>query len=109
LDIAPLPNTLRKLLVKNREERAREMERRVRHTLDPEDLAIAQHNTLERLARRIEPGKRNQTLFAIGCSMLLYEIEGWEDILIARGSELGLPTSEMRSVVSHVKQYSQSK
>lgn len=104
LDPAPLPNTVRKLLNQKKQQQAIEKERR-EAPLSGSDLAIAQEQVLESLARKIPSGKRNTTLYAIGCAMLTYQIKNWEDLLMARGTQLGMDQGELRSIVNHVKQY----
>ena len=105
LDIASIPNSLRRLLAERKHSQERERARKA-VPLDGDDLAIAQEQTLERLAGSIPTGKRNQTLFAIGCDLRLYNVPDWPDLLIARGSQLGLPLGELKEVVRHVKRYS---
>lgn len=104
-DIAPVPNSLRRLLAQRKAEQDRERERKA-VPLEGDDLAIAQEKTLERLAGKIMAGKRNQTLFAIGCDLRLYDVEDWEKLLIARGKLLGLDRAELVDIVRHVKRYS---
>jgi len=105
LDPVALPNTLRKLLTQRKQMQESERERK-QLTLDPEDLAIAQEQALVSLAKAIPKGRRNQTLFAIGCEMYRLHMKDWRTLLIARGSQLGLEVYEVEQIIQNVKKYS---
>ena len=103
--VADLPDTLRRLMTNHKRSREISQARKV-SKLDGDDLAVAQEQTLERLAKGIAEGKRNQTLFAIGCDLRLYGVDGWEEALTTRALMLGLPLREAEQIVENVKRYS---
>jgi len=106
-DIAPLPNTLRRLLEQKTAERERaETRRQEQLSLDPEDLAIVRYETIKKLERPIEAGKRNTTLFALGCELKLYQVPDWEQLLYIKGERVGLSERELSQIIRNVKRYS---
>jgi hypothetical protein len=105
LDMAPLPRTLRKLLEQKKV--TKELALAYKGTdLSGEDLAIAQEQILERLAKPIPAGRRNQSLYAIGCGLFKYNVKGWPDLLRARGDQLGMDQREMTGIINHIQRYS---
>jgi len=104
LEIAPLPDKLRRVLQQRKLSLAlKERQRQV--TLSPEDLAIAQDTALDGLAGPIPNGRRNATLYAIGCELQRLEVNNWDEKLTDRGLAIGMSEAEMRGIVKHVQQY----
>ena len=81
------------------------MERR-NAPMDGEDLVIKQHQILENLAQAIPSGRRNQTLYAIGCDMFKFDVPDWQLQLLNRGEQLKLPESEINGIINHIQHYS---
>lgn len=105
---APLPEHLVQIL-KNREQKLAATHHRIATVLtdeDPMEVAMLHDEILTRLARPIKPGKRNNTLFAIGAEMAQAKVPNWETALADRALEVGLPNDEVVKLVKNINQYS---
>jgi hypothetical protein len=106
-DIAPLPAHLKDSLL-HREQKITSTAARIDKILaDQDDMEVLMlhDEILTDLAKPIPAGKRNVTLFALGNQMRQANIPDWQDKLLARGDELGLPDLEMRKLVTNIEHY----
>lgn len=102
---APLSLGVRRLLdqkTQSRQQRIEQVQRRA--DLTETELEELRWELLEDLDTRIRPGKRNTWLFAWGCRALGI-IGNWDQLLAARGEELGLSDSEVQQVIRNVLKY----
>ena len=104
---ALLPHHLRDLLLA-REQKVAAVTRRIEKVLSSNDnleVLMMQDEILSDLAKPIPVGKRNVTLFALGNQMRQAQIEGWEDKLRDRATQLGLDTVETEKVLGNITRY----
>ncbi len=73
--------------------------------LDKEEIAMMHDQLLSELKKPIPAGKRNNTLFAIGCQMEAAEIPHWDDALCERALQVGLGQDEAEKIVTNVTNY----
>ena len=106
-DLAPLPQHL----IDRFEERTIRKNRvsvEIRKTMESEDIdmqVMLQDELKDELAKPIQEGRRNTTLFAIGTKMMQAQVPGWEDLLLDRASQLGLDDEEADKIVENVTRY----
>lgn len=74
---------------------------------DPEEILVMQDNIQSRLTATIPPGKRNNTLFAIGAEMNQAGIVGWQQQVYDRAIDLGLDDAEATKILRNVERYGQ--
>ena len=72
---------------------------------DPEEVLLMHDALLDDLKKPIPPGRRNNTLFAIGVQLRLAIVPDWDQLLEARAIEVGLATEEARKLVKNVERY----
>lgn len=72
---------------------------------DDMEVLMLQDEILGKLAKPIPAGKRNNTLFAIGCEMLQAGIEGWDRLLAERATEVGLDLDEIDKLIANIGRY----
>lgn len=75
---------------------------------DPDDqmeFLLMQDTIQSRLAEPIPAGKRNNTLFAIGCEMKAAQILGWEQQVLDRATQIGLAEDEAEKLVGNIRKY----
>ena len=104
---APLPDHLVQIL-KAREQKLLAVHSRITTILnddDPMEVAMLHDDILTRLAKPIKPGKRNNTLFAIGAEMAQAGVPNWETALADRAVQVGLPNDEITKLVKNINQY----
>jgi hypothetical protein len=80
----------------------------IQQTLDSEDemeILMMQEHVSSRLTAPIPAGKRNNTLFAIGAEMSAAHIPGWQQQILDRGVEVGLPLEEVEKIVRNIQNY----
>ena len=75
-------------------------------TQEGHEILMLHTELLDDLAKPIPPGRRNNTLFAIGSKMKEAGIENWEDKITARAIEVGLNTDETLKLVRNIGSYS---
>lgn len=105
---AALPKHLLELL-QNRDQKIAAQTERIRKVLannDDTEVLIMQDEFTSQLMKPIPEGRRNQTLFAIGSQMAEARVAGWEQLLIDRGIQLGLPSIEAEKIVQNIERYS---
>lgn len=105
--IAPLPKYLRDLLISKQQERAHRTAAvaAILDSDDPMEVLLMQDQLLTDLAKPIAPGKRNNTLFAIGQQLKTAQVPSWQDHLAKRAEEVGLDADEVTKLVSNVERY----
>jgi hypothetical protein len=74
-------------------------------TQDTTEVLMLHDEIISKLKRPIPAGKRNNTLFAIGSEMVQAQVPGWDDLLVERGLQIGLPGDELEKLVSNIKTY----
>lgn len=72
---------------------------------DPMEVLMLHDEILRRLAKPIDQGKRNNTLFAIGSEMMQAGIADWEDQLRDRAAQVGLDDEEIDKLVRNIGHY----
>lgn len=72
---------------------------------DDTEVLMLHDEILSQLARPIQPGKRNQTLFAIGSQMREAQVPEWELRLTERALAVGLPQDEADKLVANINRY----
>lgn len=72
---------------------------------DDEEALIMHDALLQELNKPIQPGKRNNSLFAIGSQMKQANYPGWEDEIRRRAGEVGLDVDEADKIVSNITKY----
>ena len=105
--IAPLPAHLQELMLHREQKQAAQSERivKVLANNDSTEVLMLHDEIVSQLKKPIAPGKRNQTLFAIGNQMREAQVPGWEDLLIERGLQVGLPGDECDKLVANIERY----
>lgn len=107
---APLPESLLVDLEQARDDQVARMEHitTLRTSTDPDDqmeFLIMQSTIQSRLDAPIAPGKRNNTLFAIGAEMKVAGITGWSEQVFNRAVALGLDNDEAEKLVKNIDRY----
>jgi hypothetical protein len=104
--IAILPDSLSQLMGRARDiRRAARIAREGTVDMDPEDLLILHDQLLDKLKKPIRIGGRNQTLYAIGCRMLVSGYPAWDRAIFERGSDLGLNETELYELIRNIETY----
>lgn len=105
--LAELPEHLKELLQARRQKQAAQHDRvaTIVATGDPLEVLLMQDQLLVDLAKPIQLGKRNTTLFAIGQKMKTAGIVDWQDKLGKRAVEVGLDSDESDRLVRNVETY----
>jgi hypothetical protein len=107
---AMLPDYLVELM-KNREQKLTARTERITKVLDNNDITevLMMHDELVTdLMKPIPDGKRNHTLFAIGQQMREAKVPGWQQLIEARGLDIGLPAEEVDKLVQNIDRYGMS-
>lgn len=105
--LAKLPQHLYEQL-KHREDKILATSARIRKVLTSEDemeIIMMHDELLTDLAKPIAPGKRNNTLFAIGQQMQEAQVPDWETLLVDRATQVGLDSGETDKLVANIKRY----
>lgn len=80
----------------------------LRTSTDPDDILeflVMQATIQSRLTAPIPPGKRNNTLFAIGAEMKVAGIVNWNEQVFDRAVQLGLAVDEAEKLVKNIERY----
>lgn len=72
---------------------------------DDLEVLMLHDEIITKLKRPIPAGKRNNTLFAIGSEMKTAGVPDWENLLVERGQQLGLPDDELTKLVANIDRY----
>ncbi len=105
--LAVLPDHLLQSM-KHREQKHAASTARINKVLennDPLEVLMMQDQMLADLAKPIAPGKRNNTLFAIGSQLHLANVPGWEDKVRDRAHEVGLDQAEVDKLIGNITRY----
>lgn len=105
--IAVLPDYLHKKWTEQHAElplAAKEVERLLTDA-DPDELVLVRTGLEQDLAKPIPPGRRNNTLFAIGTKMMLMEVADWKTAIYERAVQVGLDTDEAKKIVGNIVKY----
>ena len=74
------------------------------HKIEPHDVAALM--ILVKLSRvQSSPGKRNNTLFAIGTKMKLAQVPNWGQLVHDRALEVGLDIEEADKLLNNIIKY----
>lgn len=73
--------------------------------LEPEEVAIMHDELITELAKPIQDGKRNNTLFAIGSKLKAAQVDDWQDKVRDRAGEVGLDENESEKLISNIEKY----
>lgn len=73
--------------------------------LDPEEVAMLHDELLTELKKPIPTGKRNNTLFAIGCQLAAAEVPEWSEAVSDRANEVGLGVDEIEKLIANIENY----
>lgn len=71
----------------------------------PEDIAFLHHLLKQNLEQPIPPGRRNQTLFAIGTKLKAAVVPNWETLIYDKAIDEGLPMAEADKLVKNIQKY----
>lgn len=105
---ALLPEHLATLLL-HREQRASATAARITKVLDNNDeleVLMLQDEIERDLAKPIDQGKRNTTLFAIGSQMCQAGVVDWEKKVGDRATQVGLSLDETDKIIANISRYS---
>ena len=104
--IVCLPDFLEDIILQ-RSIRRSESGRVITETLkgDPADIAILHDELREELLKPIRKGRRNTTLFALGCKMVTAQVPDWDASIVSRGDALGMDSEELEKIVENVRRY----
>lgn len=107
-DIAPLPDSVRELLDKKRQQKLAQKAALAAAAAAPLDAeeALIMHDALTReLAKPIKVGKRNESLFAIGSQMFEAGYPNWEQAIQDRADEIGISIDEANKIIANITKY----
>lgn len=105
--IRALPKDLRDLLTSKQARRgqAPAVIERALATGDDMEVLIMQDQLISELNAPIPPGRRNNTLFAIGSKMKLAEVPDWENRVYQRALDVGLYSGEAQKLIDNITNY----
>lgn len=105
--ISVLPDHIKEILTSQRQKVAATHARITSVLADNDDMEVLmlKDEILGRLAKPIDQGKRNNTLFAIGSEMQAAQIEDWPSKLENRANELGLGQDETDKLIANIVKY----
>lgn len=108
--IAPAPEHLLQRLHARKMHRSAAADRitKITNEGDEMDTAMLHSDLMKNLAKPIQAGSRNNTLFAIGSKMFLAGMEGWETFIADRADEVGLEEDETKRLISNIALYADS-
>lgn len=72
---------------------------------DEMDTAMLQSDLINELAKPMQKGGRNNTLFAIGSQMFLAGVDNWDELVYGRAQEVGLSVEESDKLVQNIQRY----
>lgn len=70
-----------------------------------DEVLVMQSQLIDELNKPIDPGKRNNTLFAIGSQMFQAHINDWEQMVYDRAIAIGLDPNEANKLVDNISKY----
>ena len=103
--IAPLPNWLAEILRDRKTRRTGDLVRitKVKREGDEFEMLMMQTELVDELNKPIKSGSRNNTLFAIAMKMKAAGVPDWEDLVMDRGTQVGLDLTEIARLVANVQ------
>ena len=107
---APLPKYLKDMLL-HREQKITAETQRIQTVLsneDPVEVLIMHDELLTDLAKPIQQGKRNNTLFAIGSKLCQAQVPEWEEKVSDRATQVGLDSDEIDKLIANITRYGAS-
>ncbi len=72
---------------------------------DDMEVLMMHDEIISELNKPMQEGKRNQTLFAIGSRMATAQVPDWENLLVQRAEQVGLPCEEAEKLVFNINRY----
>jgi hypothetical protein len=104
---ALLPDHLLQVMQHREQKQAAQYERILKILTNNDDLEVLMlhDEIISELNRPIAQGKRNQTLFAIGNRMREAQVPGWEQLLLDKAAQVGLPDDEANKLVANIDRY----
>lgn len=72
---------------------------------DPLEIAMMHDDLLDQLKKPIDPGKRNNTLFAIGSQMMNAGTPKWDELVAERANQVGLDNDEIDKLIGNISRY----
>ena len=108
--IVPLPQHLQDVLRKQKQ-RTQQQIKKIETLLnsgDDTEVLLMQDALLSDLRKPIQPGKRNNTLFAIGTKMKLAMVPNWGQLVHDRAMEVGLDIDEADKLLNNIIKYGSS-
>ena len=105
--IAPAPDHLIARLTEKVQSRRAATNQIIKIATEGDEMDVAMlHNELEAdLARPIQAGGRNNTLFAIGSKMMMAGHPDWDEKIRTRAEEVGLDIVEIEKLISNISKY----
>lgn len=105
--IVPLPAHLEEMMEKKAAEvrAAAERAKSLGQSQDEDEALILQYDLERALATPIPPGRRNNTLFAIGSQLMLLGVEKWEDKILDAAIAQGLGQAETDKLIANISAY----
>lgn len=106
-DIVPAPDHLVQRLTERVQSRRAATNQIIKIATEGDEMDIAMlHRELENdLAKPIQPGGRNNTLFAIGSKMLTAGHPDWDTLIRNRAEEVDLDVNETDKLISNISKY----
>ena len=108
--IVPLPQHLQDVLRKQKQRTQQQIEEieTLLNSGDDTEVLLMQDALLSDLRKPIQPGKRNNTLFAIGTKMKLAMVPNWGQLVHDRAMEVGLDIDEADKLLNNIIKYGSS-
>lgn len=106
--LARLPKHMYELL-RNREQKIEARSAQIRAIMEGDDelsQLMLQDELTSELNKPIPAGKRNQTLFAIGCQLYTAAVPNWQSLIEDRATQLGLDGPEIEKLLRNIETYS---
>lgn len=106
-NLAPLPDELRQMLEVRRIQRQNKQDMLTAAAVDTdsEEALIMWDSLQTELDKPIAPGKRNNTLFALGQQMKTAGFPDWEAAIEKRAGEVGLDPTETDKLIANISRY----
>lgn len=106
-EIAPLPQHLLDTLLMQKQRAAQQVQdiEILLNSGDDTEVLLMQDTLVSDLRKPIHPGKRNNTLFAIGTKMKLAQVPNWGQLVHDRALEVGLDIEEADKLLNNITKY----
>ena len=105
--VAPLPEHLVERLHKKHVARAVQAStiEKILENYDDEEILTMHDSLLAELARPIPEGRRNMTLYALGCQLMQAKVPDWENAILDRAAALDMEPEEGDKIVANIQAY----